>query len=122
MRTQAGQQLNAIAYEVLVMVGLKIACTMQNIKGTDCLPHEFVADVFALARRREVPKRDTKYTVNEFCNDFLPITTERVFVLKGRRDWFHDFKYNLLPQQLSAVDVAMQGVLDTKDYQTAIFW
>ena len=77
-KTQAGKQLSDLGYEIITFVGLKLLCTLNGLRGQDYLPRNFVVGVFRLARRR-APKKITEYSVNSFCQDFLPIRSQRVW-------------------------------------------
>ena len=118
-RTEKGSQLNSLGYEIITMIGLKMMTTNLGLRGCDCLPPAFVAEAFKLGRKT-VAVTLAQYSINEFVQDFLPITSSRILRKTGIRDWYDAFKYNVLPQSLSSLDVVFDAVIDTKDAQTIL--
>ena len=114
-RTAAGRAINSLGYEVIVMAGIKLACTIGALTGRSALPRSFVRFLFQTSRR-EIPSSRKTYNVDDFCKDFLPITTSR-----AKTDmWFDELKYNVLPAALSAMDVTLAPLMNNRQVAEAV--
>ena len=124
-RGAVGRHLNALAFETLAMTGIKLMCTIAGFTGASVLPRAFVRELFQMTRR-EVPSSRKHFTVNSFCQEFLPITSARVKSLMRNKkwtcgaDWFDKLKWNVIPAQLTSMDLVLQPLVADRQIKRAV--
>ena len=117
-RSRGGKPVNRLGFEVMVQTGLKMACSVGRLTGQSILPTSFVAGAFKLARRN---MRGNKhgFTDQDFCREFMPITSNRALQKQREAEWFDNLKYNLLPYCLSSMDCALQPLVRARKVRAA---
>ena len=68
-RSRGGKPVNKLGFEVMVLTGLKMACSVGRLTGQSILPTSFVAGAFKLARRNMRGNKHD-FTVQDFCREF----------------------------------------------------
>ena len=117
-RCRGGKPVNKLGFEVMVQTGLKMACSIGRLTGQSILPTSFVTGAFELARRN-LPGNKHAFTVQDFCREFMPITSNRVLHKQREAEWFDNLKYNLLPFCLSSMDCALQPLVRARKVRVA---
>ena len=117
-RCRGGKPVNRLGFEVMVQTGLKMACSVGRLTGQSILPTSFVAGAFKLARRNMRGNKHA-FTVQDFCREFLPITSNRALQKQREAEWFDKLKYNLLPSCLSSMDCALQPLVRARKVRAA---
>ena len=117
-RCRGGKPVNRLGFEVMVQTGLKMACSIGRLTGQSILPTSFVTGAFKLARRNMRGNKHA-FTVQDFCCEFMPITSNRVLQKQREAEWFDNLKYNLLPYCLSSMDCALQPLVRARKVRAA---